>query len=457
MSSHFRRKPEVIRFNGQLINFAALCPNQVNETDIEYENKRLFELFNPENRYQLSMGFNLFNMYSKVFKKYSFKLFNLENLRSLFIRFSNSPNKTTIINEILSEDCADVNGTRNDIRTAFINDLKCKASVVFTDNTVNCIDFCFDTLKDYSENKIEGIQISENGFLNPSKFTVTIFINKKYLVDWLNYTDETEGYFQDIRLSLFAAVFKDGYRIAMTEKLMILLNLLGYSDFTFLNTSSTQYIEYNNERFENISKEFYDTYKDIITLLNKDEDFNRLISALRSVSTNINPLNVLSLIEPSDKLVGSLLKIEFRDPEEKINKFISSFKLYETDEDKTVDNIKKTILAARILPLLQFTTYYLQNSSNYKTYKIIDKTIEDFVHNFIGDSNSYISIYNFDALKYTHLNNDEYYDKIRDTFKNPLKNTKHVMIGFNNCIYKTPIKPEPVAVPESEGDFDDNY
>ena len=457
MSSHFRRKPEVIRFNGQLINFAALCPNQVNESDIEYENKRLFELFNPENKYQLSMGFNLFNMYSKVFKKYSFKLFNLENLRSLFIRFSNSPNKTTIINEILSEDCADVNGTRNDIRTAFINDLKCKASVVFTDNTVNCIDFCFDTLKDYSENKIEGIQISENGFLNPSKFTVTIFINKKYLVDWLNYTDETEGYFQDIRLSLFAAVFKDGYRIAMTEKLMILLNLLGYSDFTFLNTSSSQYIEYNNERFENISKEFYDTYKDIITLLNKDEDFNRLISALRSVSTNINPLNVLSLIEPSDKLVGSLLKIEFRDPEEKINKFISSFKLYETDEDKTVDDIKKTILAARILPLLQFTTYYLQNSSNYKTYKIIDKTIEDFVHNFIGDSNSYISIYNFDALKYTHLNNDEYYDKIRDTFKNPLKNTKHVMIGFNNCIYKTSIKPEPVAVPESEGDFDDNY
>ena len=40
---------------------------------------------------------------------------------------------------------------------------------------------------------------------------------------------------------------------------------------------------------------------------------------------------------------------------------------------------------------------------------------------------------------------------------NPLKNTKHVMIGFNACIYKMPIKPEPVAVPESEGDFDDNY
>ena len=72
-------------------------------------------------------------------------------------------------------------------------------------------------------------------------------------------------------------------------------------------------------------------------------------------------------------------------------------------------------------------------------------------------SNSYISIYNFDALKYTHLNNDEYYDKIRDTFKNPLKNTKYVMEGFNKCIYKMSIKPEPVAVPESEGDFDDNY
>ena len=243
--------------------------------------------------------------------------------------------------------------------------MKCKASVVFTDNTVNCIDFCFDTIKDYSENKIEGIQISENGFLNPSKFTVTIFINKKYLVDYLKYTDETEGYFQDIRLSLLAAVFKDGYRIMMTEKLMTLLNLLGSSDFTFLNTSSSQYI-YNNERFENMSKEFYETYEDIITLLNKDEDFNKLISLLRSLSVNINPLNILSLIEPSDKLVGSLLKIEFRDPEEKINKFISSFKLYETDEDKTVDNVKKTILAARILPLLQFATYYLQNSVNYK-------------------------------------------------------------------------------------------
>ena len=179
-ASHFRRKPEVIRFNGRLVNFATLCPNQVNEHQVEYDNKRLFELFNPENRYQLSMGYNLFNMYSKVFKEYSFKLFNLENLRSLFLRFSNSPNKTTIINEILSKDCVDVNGTRNDIRNAFVSDLKCKASVVFTDNTVNCIDFCFDTLKDYSENKIEGIQISENGFLNPSKFTVTIFINKKH-------------------------------------------------------------------------------------------------------------------------------------------------------------------------------------------------------------------------------------------------------------------------------------
>lgn len=447
-ASHFRRKPEVIRFNGQLVNFAALCPNQVNESVIEYDNKRLFELFNPENRYQLSMGYNLFNMYSKVFKEYSFKLFNLENLRSLFLKFSNSPNKSTIINEILSKDCVDVNATRNDIRTAFVNDLKCKTSVVFTDNTVNCVDFCFDTLKDYSENKIEGIQIFEKGFLNPSKFTVTIFINKKYLADYLNYTDETEGYFQDIRLSLLAAVFKDGYRIAMTEKLMMLLNLLGSSDFTFLNTSSSQYIEYNNERFENISKEFCETYDDTITLLNKDEDFNKLISMLRSLSANINPLNILSLIEPSDKLVGSLLKIEFRDPEEKINKFISSFKLYETDDDKTVDDVKKTILAARILPLLQFATYYLQNSSNYKTYKIVDDTIEKFVHDFV----TYNPIYNFDALKYTHFNNDEYYDKIRDTFKNPLKNTKYVMEGFNRCINRITVRtePEPVAVPESD-------
>ena len=447
--THFRRKPEVIRFNGRLVNFAALCPNQINESEVEYENKRLFELFNPENRYQLSMGFNLFNMYSKVFKEYSFKLFNLENLRSLFLKFSNSPNKSTIISEILSKDCIDVNGTRNDIRNAFVSDLKCKASVVFTDNTVNCVDFCFDTLKDYSENKIEGIQISENGFINPSKFTVTIFINKKYLTDYLNYTDETEGYFQDIRLSLLSAVFKDGYRIAMTEKLMMLLNLLGYSDFTFLNTSSSQYIEYNNERFENISKEFYETYEDIINLLTKDEDFNRLISVLRSLSANINPLNILSLIEPSDKLVGSLLKIEFRDPEEKLNKFISSFKLYETDEDETVDNVKKTILAARILPLLQFATYYLQNSSNYKTYKIIDDTIEEFVHSFVGNSSAYNPIYNFNALRYTHLNNDEYYDKIRDTFRNPLKNTKYVMEGFNRCINNKITgepKLEPVAV-----------
>ena len=448
--SHFRRKPEVIRFNGRLVNFAALCPNQVNESEVEYENKRLFELFNPENRYQLSMGFNLFNMYSKVFKEYSFKLFNLENLRSLFLKFSNSPNKSTIIDEILSKDCIDVNATRNDIRNAFVSDLKCKASVVFTDNTVNCVDFCFDTLKDYSENKVEGIQISENGFINPSKFTVTIFINKKYLTDYLNYTDETEGYFQDIRLSLLAAVFKDGYRIVMTEKLMMILNLLGSSDFTFLNTSSSQYIEYNNERFENISKEFYETYEDIIVLLNKDEDFNKLISALRSLSANINPINILSLIEPSDKLIGPLLKIEFKDPEEKINKFISSFKLIETDEDIVVDNVKKTILAARILPLLQFATYYLQNSSNYKTYKIIDGTIEEFVHNFIGNSDAYNSIYNFNALRYTHLNNDEYYDKIRDTFRNPLKNTKYVMEGFNRCINRLIAKAEPVAVPESD-------
>ena len=180
MSSHFRRKPEVIRFDGHLINFAALCPNQSDESEIEYKNKGLFELFNPENKYQLSMGFNLFNMYSKVFKEYSFKLFYLENFRSLFLKFVRSPNKSTIIDEILSKDSMDVNGTRNDIRNAFVSDLKCKTSVVFTDNTVNCIDFCFDTLKDYSENKIEGIQISENGFLNPSKFTVTIFINKNY-------------------------------------------------------------------------------------------------------------------------------------------------------------------------------------------------------------------------------------------------------------------------------------
>jgi hypothetical protein len=234
---------------------------------------------------------------------------------------------------------------------------------------------------------------------------------------------------------------------------MMLLNLLGYSDFTFLNTSSSQYIEYNNERFENISKEFYETYEDIINLLTKDEDFNRLISVLRSLSANINPLNILSLIEPSDKLIGSLLKIEFRDPEEKLNKFISSFKLYETDEDETVDNVKKTILTARILPLLQFATYYLQNSSNYKTYKIIDDTIEEFVHGFVGNSSAYNPIYNFNALRYTHLNNDEYYDKIRDTFRNPLKNTKYVMEGFNRCINnKITGKPklEPVAVPESD-------
>lgn len=446
-TSHFRRKPEVINFNGKKINFASLCPNQINVTEIEYENKRLFELFNPENRYQLTMGYNLFNMYSKVFKEHSYKLFNLENLRSLFLKYSSSSNKNYIINEIDLDNCVIVNNTRNEIRTAFISDLKCKASVVFTNHTVNCIDFCFDTLKDYSDNKIEGIQLGENGFLNPSKFTVTIFINKKYLIDYLKYTDETEGYFQDIRLSLFASIFKDGYRIETTEKLMSLLNLLGVSDFTFLNTASSQYISYNDERFKNVSKEFKDTYSDIFaTLLHKNDDFINLIRLLDELSSNITPTNILSLIEPSDKSIGSLLKIEFRDPEEKVNKFISSYSLQETDEDNIVDNIKKTILAARILPLLHFSVYYLQNSVNYKAYRIIDKTIEDFVHDFIYYGNNY----NFDALKYTHLNNDEYYDEVRKIFKNPLKNTKHVTEGFKRCIFESEPNPavEPVAVTE---------
>lgn len=449
-TSHFRRKPEVIKFNGQLVNFASLCPNQINVAEIGYGNERLFELFNPENRYQLTMGFDLFNTYSKVFKEYSYKLFTLETLRSLLFKYETASNKNLIINEITSDDCIDVNATRNEIRAAFISDLKCKASVVFTDNTVNCVDFCFDTLKDYSENKVEGIQLGENGFLNPSQFTVTIFINKKYLADYLRDGEGTEGFYQDTRLSLFAAIFKDGYRIATTEKLMTTLNLLGESDLTFLNTASSQYVAYNDERFKKVSEDFNAMYSDIINSLRENEYYTKLISLLQNLSSNINPLNVLSLIEPSDKAIGSLLKLEFRDPEEKINKFISSFSLYDTDEDKTVDNIKKTILVARILPLLQFTTFYLQNSSNYRAYKIIDKTLEDFVHDFIY----YGTNYNFDALKYTHTNNDEYYDKIRTIFKNPLKNTKYVLEGFHKCMIgdnKAILSDgsvEPVAVAE---------
>ena len=442
-TTRFRRKPEVIKFNGKLINFASLCPNQINVSDIEWNNGRLFELFNPENKYQLSMGFNLFNKYSKVFKEFSFQLFKLNSLATLFFKYNSLTNKSFVKKEILANDPLEVNNTRNEIRTAFIEDLKCKVSLVFTDNTINCMDFCFDTIKDYSDNKIEGIQLNENGFLNPSKFTVTIFINKKYLAEYIENPDyDDRVYIQDIRLSLFASIFRDGYRIEMTEKFMVILNLLAASDFTFLNTSSSQYVSYNDERYKNISKEFKETYSDIFKIIGEDEEFVKLIKLLNGISANINPLNILSLIEPSNKSLGSLLKIEFRDPEEKINKFISSFDLYETDENNIIDNVKKAILTARILPLLQFTTYYLQNSENYKTYKIIDKTLEDFIHDYMYHSTSYY----FDSLRYTHINNDDFYDNMRKVFRNPMKNTRNVLNGFNECILpKYSVNECPVA------------
>ena len=431
MKSHFRRKPDVIKFNNSLINFAALCPVQTNEFVINNESRQIFELYNPKNKYQLTMGCNLFFKYSEVFKNNANKILLLSNFTSLIggYGFVSDAIRNEYIKEIEAEDPLEINSTRNMIRAAFIEDLKCNVNLVFVNNSINPIDFCFDTIKSYSENKIEGIQLSSDGIINASSITVTIFINKKYLADIIR--SKSVDNLTEIRKYLFGSLFRDSCRIENTQRFMCMLNLYSEIDLTFLNTASS-YLhlnEYKDERFEEISKMFVELHSDKFEELNNDSEFKTLLNIFSNIKGSLNPLNIINLIEPNNESIVKLLKIVFTDLRDDLitEKFISSETLKETDEDPKVDKIKKMILSSRILPILQFYEYYFQNANMYNTYKKIDKALEDFTH----DASMDLSI-NFNGIKETHYVNDEYYDEIRSIFKNPLKSTSATKIGFEN-------------------------
>ena len=433
MLNRFRRKPRVIKFEKNLINFAALCPNQNDTSQIKYSNDQIFEMYNPKNKFQLSTSYDVFNKYAKLFRESGDSLFYMNEFTNLVskIRSSFGKYKSDFIKDILEEDVTDINVSRNDIRLALMKDLNCKVSVVFVKNSINPVDFCLDSNVPYDQNKCEGIVLNEHGFLNPSEICATVFINKNYLasvLDSVNNDIEISDYIKDVKTSLFAAILKDGHRIEFTEKFMRIVNLLGKSNLGFLNTTRSDFADYTDEKFNTAKKDFVELYKDEIDSVTNNEIFAKALYNIRSNSNNINPVDILTIIELSDKVVNDVL-VSGEKSDTNINKFISSFDLIETDEDKNVDNIKKMILTARLLPILHFCNDYLYKSNTYRIFKKIDEALEHFIHNA-----GWSLDVNFSPLKELHYTNDEYYDSIRNIYKDPMKNTQVIVDAFNRCI-----------------------
>ena len=438
MATKFRRKINPVKIGKNLINFAVLCSNQNDANTIDYENRKLFELFNPQNRYRLELGYKIFNDYNEKFKNTN--LFLLNNLKDFLLRIASSNKlKKEFIDE-LTCDKNDFNTARNDFKIAMISDLKCKIATVFCDNTVNPIDFCFDSTKRFNESEISGIKIGEKGFLNPSSFTLTAFINTKYLSNII-FNMSVNEYLDDVAKALAAAILKDNYRIIYTEQMMIFLNLLSKGNFSSANTTNGYMHTFAlTEKYKELVDLFLDANSNAIKCL--DNDFSKLFNILRGFEGNIDPVNVLGIIEPSDNDVNKLLNSVFPKMSSNLDHFASSSTLFDHDKDEQiVSDAKSLIIANRLLPLLFFTSICIHNSSKYETFKKIDDAIEGPLHS--------ISLYgDLRHINAIHEVNDEFYDEMRKAFRNLTYASNKVVVALFIAISKTfePVADEGVSL-----------
>lgn len=441
----FRRRAEVVRFGNNLINFAALALNQTNSENAEYANKRIFELLNPTNKFQKTISFDFYNAYKSHVESNSFSFEKFQSYLN-FVKLRNDFEKSTIINKIHENDYTEL----NKIRAALFEDMKLTPVVVLADHTINPVDFYFDSLKPYDEYKCNGIVLSEDGILNSNEINCTIFINKNYLLEILKGSADDVDYIKSIKVSFWAAIIRDNMRIRNTEKLLLLTDLITKLDYSFINTLSEKYKLYCDERYNNLKSEMEKVYeKEFNVIREKGEfdsiDFKNLFEMISYIKSDIHPLSLISIIELCDNALNEILKsLNLIDSDTSLS-FGSTSKLIENDENELCEKIKKSILVGRLLPICFFNTYFLNEGTNFSVFQKIDKVLEDYVHHvkFSFDNTDGSS-----RIWKIHESNDEFYDKLRNAFKNPLIYTSGAIMGIKDTVFN----PVKIANPNVSGE-----
>lgn len=425
--SAFRRKPEVIKLANKSINIAALSLNQTDEEAIEFSNKSLFELLNPFNKYQKSITFHLVMKFNEFIKNNS--LFNFDPLFFLLRRYNNEVSFEKLKRDIESGDSISL----IEIRKTFINSLNCPVSIILTkEGTVNPVDFYIDTIKSYSDSRIEGIKLNSDGFINTSEFNVTAVINTGYLLSMIKNTTSHERYIHDIRVALWAAIIRDNMRMELTEKFALMTYLLTKIDFSCANELASQYNTYSDSKIKELQKSYHDSYEKEINCVTETcedcecTDVNWFMNILTCRARDITPMNILSILEGTDSsIVDALnscgLKVD------RSSCFASSNKLLEVSNDSLLEQVRKYILINRIFPINFYDQFILKNGRKYNTFKEIDTIFEEYVHEcvstfqFTGD---------LARLNKIHNANDPFYDELRDSFKNPSRYSAGAITAF---------------------------
>lgn len=442
-------KPAVVKIGNDHINFATINSRMSkDDSEIEENNRRIFEILNPLNKFSKSLIMDLVMKYKNIRSDYNIEFYNFRSFISKNLTDDSdsgnfSSGKIRKIREKI------VNGDPvllNTVRTALVNDTKFPLIVKFVDSSVNAIDFYFDSINNYGENKVEGIIIGDNDIINKNNLVLTAFVNMKYILNRVGQNihigENKELYHtvayelsDSIKNSYYAAIIRDNYRIVATEKFMIMFNLLMKNPFSFINT--TQVNEFllmeGEEKTKNAINEFLETNKSIIDILIDDKNSSLPFKDLYNIfdSIDLNPSTMLSILEPSDFVISSVLNGGV------MNHYASFRSLQNKNvEEEKVNDIKDTLMISRLLPLCFFSVYYLQNGSKHKTYQKIDESLEKTVHEkeifFISADGTY-------RLRDLHDINDDYYNEIRKFVSNPMNTTYRIknvirksIFGLNN-------------------------
>lgn len=269
--------------------------------------------------------------------------------------------------------------------------------------------------------------------------------NPSYISDLGLFNNETFDKFRfDTIISLCGAYIRDDSRMVLTEKLMLMIKLLVRNVFSNLNTSGTRLFTQSkidkSEELKNLIKEFSEANSHTIeTILSKcsdtETDFNIFFDIINSL--DLNPLDLLSILEPTNNAICDILRVSLSGID---HKDISNYKfassrfiiLNKKEEDKFFENstIYDTILIGRLLPLLYFISYYMQNGYNLIATDKISDSFEVFTHS------TYLSSTDGSNRLYAiHENNDNTYKAIRDFANNPLHITPMITKAINHCVF----------------------
>ena len=444
--SAFRRKPEVIKLANKSINIAALSLNQTDEEAIEFSNKSLFELLNPFNKYQKSITFHFVMKFNEFIKNDS--LFNFDPLLFLLGRYNGEVSFEKLKKDIESGDSISL----IEIRKAFINSLNCPVSVILTkEGTVNPVDFYIDTIKSYSDSRIEGIKLNSDGFMNTSEFSITAVINTGYLLSMIKNKNSYEKYIHDIRVALWAAIIRDNMRMDITEKFALMTYLLTKLDFSCANELASEYNTYSDSKIKELQKSYSETYEKEIKCITETyegsecTDVNWLTNILSCRARDITPMNILSILEGTDSSIIDVLnscglKVD------RTACFASSNKLLEVSNDPLLEQVRKYILINRIFPISFFDQFILKNGKKYNTFKEIDTVFEEYVHECLS---TFQYTGDLARLNKVHNANDPFYDELRDSFKNPSRYSAGAISAFKALFH--PKLDEPVV--ETANDY----